>query len=214
MNEKVVPTSKAEKIGRYHHGNLKETLLEAAQAELADQGIEKLSLRAIAKRAGVSHAAPAHHFGDVNGLLTALAARGFGMLMAAQKLRLDTARPDPVSQLVALGLGYIDFATANPAMFRLAFSSKRPNFDDPGLHEPAKLAYDMLGDGVSALRDQSPASDLAVMADVASMWAMVHGLGDLLASGRIKYLQALTAEECEAVLIEIIRRAMPSLEKS
>src|SRR5262252_290185 len=60
----------------YHHGNLRAALLEAAEAELEAQGIEAFSLRGVAKRAGVSHAAPAHHFGDANGLLTGLAAEG------------------------------------------------------------------------------------------------------------------------------------------
>ncbi|MEO0497745.1 MAG: helix-turn-helix domain-containing protein, partial [Pseudomonadota bacterium] len=65
------------KRGPYHHGDLREALLTAAEVELTDRGIEGLSLRGVAKRAGVSHAAPAHHFGDKAGLLTALTTIGF-----------------------------------------------------------------------------------------------------------------------------------------
>jgi AcrR family transcriptional regulator len=211
MNDEPDPPAKAADASRYHHGNLKETLLEAAEAELATSGIERLSLRAIAKRAGVSHAAPAHHFGDVNGMLTALAARGFEMFIATQQARQKDAAPDPHSQLTAAGLGYIDFALANPALFRLMFSSKRPEYDNPVLKTGAKSAFDMLIEGVSGVRGKAskPDSEAAIMTDVASTWAMVHGLADLLTSGRLKYLLGLEPDERETMLIEIIRRAIP-----
>ncbi len=105
--------------GAYHHGDLRAVLLEAGEAELAERGIEGFSLRGVAKRAGVSHAAPAHHFHDANGLLTALAAEGFRRFVDKQKARQQVAaRPIALSQLVAAGMGYIDFAMAHPALFR------------------------------------------------------------------------------------------------
>ena len=76
----------------YHHGALRAALLAAAEAELAETGIERFSLRSVAKRAGVSHAAPAHHFGDTGGLLTALAAEGFTRFLATQHAR-EAAAP-------------------------------------------------------------------------------------------------------------------------
>src|SRR5215470_19725877 len=117
----------------YHHGNLRAALLDAAEAELDAQGIEGFSLRGVAKRAGVSHAAPAHHFRDVNGLLTGLAAEGYKRFVAAQEARQKTAPADGMSQLVASGMGYIDFALARPALFRLMFSSDRPDHEAPEL---------------------------------------------------------------------------------
>jgi len=214
MNDVSNPSAKTEAASRYHHGNLKETLLEAAEAELSSHGIEQLSLRAIAKRAGVSHAAPAHHFGDVNGMLTALAARGFERFIAAQQARQKVAAPDPSSQLTAAGLGYIDFALANPALFRLMFSSRRPDFENPSLYGPSKLAFDMLVEGVSATRGKMPPSENELIANVASVWSMVHGLADLLTSERLKSLQALKRDEREAMLIGIIQRAMLPRPKS
>src|SRR5215510_13729417 len=89
----------------YHHGNLRAALLEAAEVELEAQGIEGFSLRGVAKRAGVSHAAPAHHFGDTNGLLTGLAADGYRRFVAAQEARQKNSPTDGMSQLVAAGLG-------------------------------------------------------------------------------------------------------------
>ena len=107
----------------YHHGDLRAALLAAAEVELAEAGIEAFSLRQVARRAGVSHAAPTHHFGDGQGLLTALAAEGYRRLLATQAAHEARAAPDARAQLVAAGVGYVDFAMTSPALFRLLFGS-------------------------------------------------------------------------------------------
>ena len=107
----------------YHHGDLRASLLAAAEAELADRGVEAFSLRQVAKRAGVSHAAPAHHFGDAGGLLTALATEGYRAFQQALDDGMAQAGDDPRERQMAAGLGYIRFATARPALFRLIFGS-------------------------------------------------------------------------------------------
>ena len=112
----------------YHHGDLAAALLDAGEAELAEKGVEGFSLRGVAKRAGVSHAAPAHHFGDARGLLTAIATRGFERLIARQQDFQREAPPIPRAQLEASGLGYVAFATENPALFRLMLGSFRHDF--------------------------------------------------------------------------------------
>ena len=89
----------------YHHGDLATALLAAAEAELTEKGVEAFSLRQVAKRAGVSHAAPAHHFGDANGVLTALAAHGFAEFLATQHAFEARALKTPRDQLIAAGLG-------------------------------------------------------------------------------------------------------------
>lgn len=209
MTDEIDVPQKTEPASRYHHGNLKETLLDAAEAELTANGIEQLSLRAIAKRAGVSHAAPAHHFRDVNGMLTALAARGFEIFIAALEARHVAAAPDPSSQLTASGLGYIDFALANPALFRLMFSSKRPDFENETLNALSRRSFEILMEGVSAARNDPSQSEADLMTDVAATWSIVHGLADLLVAGRLKYLRDLEPDELEAVLVEIIQRSTP-----
>ncbi|NBO21074.1 MAG: TetR/AcrR family transcriptional regulator, partial [Rhodobacteraceae bacterium] len=78
----------------YHHGDLATALIAAAHQELSEQGAAGFSLRRVARRAGVSHAAPAHHFGDAAGLLAALAAQGFRRLIGQQSLRQGAASPD------------------------------------------------------------------------------------------------------------------------
>ena len=106
MKTKLIPSAERS----YHHGNLFSTLLDAAEEELIERGMEGFSLRGVAKRAEVSHAAPAHHFGDANGLLTALAARGFERFIQRQRDFRQRAASSPRAQLEASGVGYVVFA--------------------------------------------------------------------------------------------------------
>jgi AcrR family transcriptional regulator len=186
----------------YHHGDLRAALLSAAEAELAERGMEGFSLRSVAKRAGVSHAAPAHHFGDARGLLTALAAEGFRQFLAMQAAREARADADPVSQLVAAGLGYVDFAMARPTLFRLLWQSERPDFTDPELGRAARDAFQHLVDQVRAAGGTS-------VEDEAAAWAIAHGLADLVAAGRIKGLGSLPDAARDATITAIIRRFLP-----
>ena len=185
----------------YHHGDLRQALLTAAEAELAARGVEGFSLRSVAKRAGVSHAAPAHHFGDANGLLTALAAVGFREFLAAQVAREAVADPDPRAQLVASGLGYVDFAMQRPTLFRLVHGSRRANHNDPELAEAGRDAYAHLVDLVYAAGGRSGTDKTAV-------WAMAHGLADLLAAGRLKSVASCPPAERDAVIADIMLRAL------
>jgi AcrR family transcriptional regulator len=187
----------------YHHGDLRAALLAAAEQELADFGIEAFSLRAVAKRAGVSHAAPSHHFGDANGLLTALAAEGFRQFRSAQAAREAAADKTPRAQMIAAGLGYVDFALARPALFRLMHASNRPAYDTPDLGTVAKAAYDHLCGGVAAIKPEPG------IADIGAVWAIAHGLADLLASGRLYSISSLPPAPRDKVIVEIIARALP-----
>ena len=190
----------------YHHGDLRQALLAAAETELAERGVEGFSLRAVAKRAGVSHAAPAHHFRDAGGLLTALAAEGFLRFLATQKARQTAAAPDALARLLAAGLGYIDFALAHPALFRLMFASARPDLADPALAAASAAAYDHLTAGVAALQPgDSPA---AALNDATAAWAMAHGLADLLQAGRLDDLRNLPAPARDAALTALLARAL------
>ena len=186
----------------YHHGDLRAALLAAAEAELAEVGVEGFSLRKVARRAGVSHAAPAHHFGDVGGLLTALAAEGYRRFLATQGRHEAGAAPDAVAQMVAAGQGYVAFAMERPALFRLLFGSSRPDYDAPDLQAAAGAAYGHLVDQVTAAGGQT-------MADVAAVWAIAHGLADLMAAGRLKPLAALDEVARAEVIAQVIRRALP-----
>jgi AcrR family transcriptional regulator len=199
----------ADKMGRYpggmtdkpyHHGDLRVALLTAAEAELAERGMEAFSLRSVAKRAGVSHAAPAHHFGDVQGLLTALATEGFRRFLDAMKAR-EAGLTDPRERAVAAGLGYLDFALARPTLFRLIFSSRKPDFGDRELLEAGNAAYDHLVGMVEALGGG--------LADIAALWAMAHGIADLAAGQRLRMMEAMGDAERIAMIRTLLSRVLP-----
>src|SRR5688500_16088983 len=186
----------------YHHGDLRAVLLKAGEAELAEQGVEGFSLRGVAKRAGVSHAAPAHHFRDANGLLTALAAAGFRRFVDKQGLRQQPSDKDALSQLVAAGVGYVDFAMARPAVLRVMSSSDRANHEAEEWRIAASAAYRKLVEDVARLRGAGtePSST-----EVMRTWAIAHGLADLMNSRRLKPLLGLRKVERDAALSDMLR---------
>ena len=106
----------------YHHGDLRRALVDAAGRVLAREGAQALSLRAVAREAGVSPAAPYHHFKDKSDLLNALAGEGFHALGDAMKADFET---DPNHSLTSMGLAYVKFARANPALYRVMYDSSR-----------------------------------------------------------------------------------------
>lgn len=186
----------------YHHGYLRAALLAAAEAELAEKGVEGFSLRSVAKRAGVSHAAPSHHFGDTNGLLTALAAEGFTRFQDTLDAREIGALNDR-DRAVRAGLGYLDFALARPALFRLIFSSARPDFASAELLAAANRAYQHLVGLVTVLGGGET--------DVVALWATSHGIADLSAGQKMRTLQGKPPEEREAMIRAVLSRCLPGL---
>lgn len=194
---------------RYHHGDLRNALLASAEAELAERGIEGFSLRGVAKRAGVSHAAPAYHFKDTNALLTALAETAFRRFIETQRNAQAAAGPSPREQMIASGLGYVDFARKHPELFHLIFSSKRADFTEPGLQRAAGDAFQHLVDHVGAVRGADGAADPSLMLDVMAAWAIVHGLAALLLAGHLASLREMTEPARRAAIAEIIDRALP-----
>jgi AcrR family transcriptional regulator len=192
----------------YHHGDLRDALLQAAERELAEKGFEAFSLRGCAKRAGVSHAAPAHHFPTADDLLTALAGRGFERLVVAMRQHEARASSSPAARLTAIGLGYIDFAEENPALFKLMFGSDRPAHDDRSLQERGGEAFAVLVEALTALRGETPLSSRAGTEHLSAAWAIVHGLAHLLIERRLPFLNDLLDDHREAVLGAIIARTL------
>lgn len=185
----------------YHHGDLRAALLTAAESELTEKGVEAFSLRSVAKRAGVSHAAPAHHFGDTGGLLTALAAEGFRRFQDTLDAR-EAEAADPHERAVRAGLGYLEFALARPALFRLIFSSARPDFTSAELEQAAGRAYDHLVGLVAALGGGE--------VDVLALWATAHGVADLSAGQKMRTLQGKSSQDREAMIRKVLLRCLPA----
>ncbi len=211
----------AEGSATYHHGDLRAALMAAGEAELAERGVEAFSLRGTTARAGVSHAAPAHHFGDADGLLTALAAEGFTRFAAAMRARqaalgvreeerqpagAEDRRRSKSRAIDGAGLGYLDFARAHPALFRLMFASQRPDFGDAGLHAAAANAFGILAQAVGAARGADPWTDATGPVDVAAAWALAHGLADLLLSDRLRFLHGAMEADPDGTVLAIMRR--------
>ena len=197
-----------EQAKTYHHGDLRRSLLRAAESELAEGGVESFSLRKVAKRAGVSHAAPAHHFGDVTGLLTALTKEGY--MRFADALRDGANRGGmPRDRLIEMGLSYVHFALHNTAIFRLIFSSERPDFNDPGLADAANDAFMVLADEIADLTGAHPFQDDSAMSLAGALWSVVHGAGDLIASGRMGTVGSLPPQARDQQIRCMIERVLP-----
>jgi AcrR family transcriptional regulator len=192
----------------YHHGDLRAALITAAETTLAESGVEDFSLRQVAKRVGVSHSAPAHHFGDAQGLLCALAAEGFRRFRATMLARQAAAPADPMAQLVASGLGYLDFAETSPALFTLMFASERSKPGTAELADAGQAAFQVLTEAIAGLRGVSPFEDESAMADVIACWSMAHGFAQLLLAGRMGEVEARAKPEREALFRRMIERAV------
>jgi AcrR family transcriptional regulator len=162
--------------------NVREDLLTAARAELSEHGSAAISLRAVARRAGLSHASPKYHFGDRSGLLTAIAAEGFHAL--ARHLS-AVQESNPHQQLAALGRAYIDFGLSHRALFELMFTPTELHATDAELIAAQQQAIEALVSAVSRLAGipEKPAETprLALIS-----WALVHGLVVLTRDGALQ----------------------------
>ncbi len=166
------------KKAAYHHGDLRAVLVEAARALVEAHGPDKLSLSDACRAARVSTAAPYRHFADKDALLLAVALEG----MLRQRARMDAAlighAPGSDAAIAALGIAYVEFAQAEPAVFRLMFGLTRTHKDFPDLLKAGRACFAIVLDQV-ARRDPA-ASEAAVLATGFRLWTFVHGLSFLL----------------------------------
>ncbi len=162
------------KARSYHHGDLRTSILQAAGEILEKEGLDAVTLREVARRAGVSHNAPSRHFPDREALLAALAGAGFRTLSEAQRTALEAGGAR------GLGEAYVRFALGHPQRFRLMFGGRVSISSHPALKEAAMITFDSV---VKAMATRVPgpgARDAAVAA-----WSLVHGLALLLLDDRI-----------------------------
>ena len=171
-----------EREAPYHHGDLRDALIQAAQEILEGEGLAALSLRAVARRAGVSPAAPYHHFPDKQALLDAVAERGFDALTAAMTTRMHEVSGG-AARLDASGVGYVAFAVANPALFGLMFSAIGQNPSaGTSLDSARQRAYAVLQEAVAAYSPDGRAD----AAECLRPWALVHGIAKLVLEGCVR----------------------------
>jgi AcrR family transcriptional regulator len=172
----------------YHHGALRDALLEAAERVLERDGLAGLTLRAVAREAGVSHAAPTHHFGDLTGLVSELAAIGFRRFNATMAAAGASGTTLPEKGM-AKAKAYIGHAQAHPGMYGLMFRTvKRLDYSRPSLHEASEAAFAGLAGSVAASRQEQISKQslsLDQAAAIARNWSLVHGFTMLLLDGRL-----------------------------
>lgn len=184
--------------GHYHHGSLREAMIAAAEEVLAERGLGGFTLRECARRAGVSPAAPAHHFGNLTGLLTAIATLGFIDLGTAMEAAVATAQEQGRSRLAAIACAYVETALANPGRFRVVFGQRGIDREDVGCQMASGRAFGILLREVRsaagrpplpAMDQKPPANVLAPdLPEVLLAWSAVHGFSTLLIDGALDFL--------------------------
>ncbi len=202
---------KRKRPGHYHHGDLRRALLDAALQLIDEKGLKAFTTRALARRLGVSHAAPAHHFHDREALLAEVAADGFGAFAEA----LETAariEADPGSRLLAIARVYVRFALGHPSHLRVMFgrdpsTKRRP---EERLVRESERAYRVLADTVEALAatargDPGPVDELAF-----ESWSLVHGMTILWLDGPARSFPGGQAG-LETIVERALRRIIPGL---
>ena len=163
----------------YHHGALRQALLQAAIKAISEHGPTALSLRELARRSGVSHGSAAHHFGDKAGLLTALAAEGYELLADALRTTLEET-----GSFVEVGVTYVRVAVNHRAHFEVMFRPDLYHADDENLVAAENRTAAVLHDGLRTLPPVQTGPDGGVAAVAA--WSIVHGFATLWLNGLLQ----------------------------
>ena len=192
----------------YHHGNLRQALLDEAIATIRKDGVAGITLREIGARVGVSRTALYRHFADKRALLAGVATEGFRTLRHALESAWDGGRQGPAS-FAAMGRAYVDFAAANPAHYRVMFGGflARPA-PDPELTREATGAFQVLVDAISALQRAALVRTDDTVTVARYVWATVHGVAMLRIDGQLDDPDAadrLTAYAIDQLVIGIAR---------
>jgi AcrR family transcriptional regulator len=200
--KKTAQPRKGGKARPYHHGDLKEKLVAATEALILERGVDGFSLREVARRAGVSPAAPAHHFGDTRGLLTEVAMRGFkdfGDALAAADAR---GGDDPARRLYEQGLAYVQFALKNPARFVLMFRTDKVCTTDPRLLEVSSRSFTTLENAIRAATAIPSGKDLSPdgFGYLMAVWSIVHGFSHLALGGEFDNPIAMRGGDKDMIL--------------
>jgi AcrR family transcriptional regulator len=196
---------RAQAKASYHHGDLRRALLESALAIVSEEGVHDLSLREVARRAGVSNAAPYHHFADKSALLAAVGAQGFEGLIAV--LEVAHARSSDLEpQLVSMMEAYLTFARTHPSHYRVMFLPELKAAADASFHAVAGRAFEILVDRVRQARPTE--TDAAHRTVAAAVWGALHGLSILAIDGTLGSMfpktQKLLRDACHPIVRMIV----------
>jgi AcrR family transcriptional regulator len=180
----------------YHHGDLREALLKAALAALGEVGLEQLSLRGVARRAGVTTGAPYHHFADKEALVAALATQGFERLERSLRRALTHAGSSPARRLEAVCRAYLTFATKHADVYTLMFSAALSRASPQSTLLAASLRpFALLAGAVEARTGRKHPQDPLLL------WSLGHGLAQLANAGLLGRAAALAAVDRFVILL-------------
>ena len=212
LNTVKIKRSTSRKRKTYHHGDLRAALIAAADALIAEGGIEGFSLRTAAQRAGVSQSAPAHHFGSTKGLLTELALLAYER--SNQYLEKAGRTDDPAQDLRALIHAFVTFAVDHPGHFRLMFRNDLVNRDDPRYSEAATRPGTRLGQAVAAYHgkaDMDP-DRFEDAADLFGTLTTLHGIAHMVLAEKATHFFAhpTSRDFVEKELPRVLERMYPS----
>jgi len=195
----------------YHHHDLQPALLRVVKEVIAERGIEGLSLRECARRAGVSWSAPQHHFRDKPGMLTAFAIQGFENLRLEMEQKL-AAESDPAFRAAAVGQAYLEFALKNPEHFRVMFRTELLNTANPALEAANRAPFAILEQALKAydasvgINDEVGLPHRCLLA-----WSTVHGYATLCLEGALQKNYGVAEDAALTVGRGIILLLGPSL---
>lgn len=177
------PSDSSKRRG-YHHGNLREALVEAALRLIGEKGPAGFTIAEAARAAGVSPAAPYRHFRDREELMADVAKHGFEAFTLALRKAWDQGRPEPRAALMRVGMAYLDFARREPAAYSAMFETAFPTECPPGLRAASDDAFAVLREACDAVLAAMPAGRKPPGLMVAlHIWSMAHGIASLFARG-------------------------------
>jgi AcrR family transcriptional regulator len=163
----------------YHHGDLKRVLVETAEGMLREGENWHFTLREVARRAGVSHAAPYKHFSDKTALLAELAARGYLQLRDHLLAAVNGNEGSPVAQIRAVAEAYLHFGLSNPSLYRLMFSGEIDKAEYDGLSAASFSTFEVLMEILRRGQETGAFKQAPLEGQAAACWALVHGLTTL-----------------------------------
>ncbi|RPJ23926.1 MAG: TetR/AcrR family transcriptional regulator [Chloroflexi bacterium] len=190
---------------KYHHGDLENALIRAGVEILSKEGVGGLSLRKVAKRAGVSHSAPYAHFKDKQSLIAAISTEGFKQLYAELDAAVSAQASDPKQQLVEGAWAYVQFAMNNMDTFKIMFSGiLEKEKDYPAFVEISRKTFERVVDIIRACQNTNVLRSAPPELMAVSVWGQVHGVLSLALEGQISHtlLDRFTIHEIVAFGIE------------
>lgn len=192
---------------RYHHGDLRSALIEAALEIILDTGPQGLSIREVARRAGVSHAAPYRHFTDKNDLVVAVVEKGFSLMQDTMLEKKAAAEPDAISQFAASGFAYVEFALTYPGYYRVMFSGNLISSDgNVSLQHTSSDALSEMVNDIQAAQNIGIVRQGDATAQAVAIWSTMHGFVSLMNDNRISHLvgKGFTADEIRDLVLAAI----------